>query len=340
MRPAFAAAALLLAAQPLAAAADPVGDFYRDHPMTLILGFNPGGGFDAYARVVVRHLPRHIPGEPSIVIKNMPGAGSLIAANHLFNNSPRDGSEIGFLSADMATMPLFGKIPARFDGRKFTWLGSVSSDAAYCVSWKGTPFTRIEDAFQNEMVVGAAGIEMSLTPTILREVLGIKFKLIRGYAGTAEVRLAAEKGEIQGWCNVGVLGAVGSHAEWLTDGTLRFLLQVGYAPRNEVPNVPFYLDYAKTDQDRQVLKVIFSYPYMARPFAAPPGIPADRAAALRRAFADTIQDPKFLADAKQAKLDVGLVTAEQIDHFLAEMYATPKPIVERAAHLLDLGEKK
>ena len=307
--------------------------------MTLILGFNPGGGFDTYARAVVRHLSRHIPGEPNIVIKNMPGAGSLIAANHLFSNSPRDGSEIGFVSGDIATMPLFGLIPAHFDGRKFTWLGSVSSDTTYCISWKGTPFTSIEDTFKREMVVGAAGYEMSVVPKILSTMLGFKFRLIRGYAGTAEVRLAAEKGEIQGWCNVGLQGVRGNHVEWMSDGTLRFLLQVGYERRSEVPNVPFYLDYAKTEEDREALKVIFSYPYMARPFAAPPAIPPDRAAALRKAFADTITDPQFVADAKQASLEVGLVTGEQIDAFLDQMYNTPKPVVERAAHLLEAAGK-
>ena len=335
----LAASVLALCGWAGAGSADPVADFYKDHPITLILGFNPGGGFDAYARVIVHNMTRHIPGEPNIVIKNMPGAGSLIAANHLFNNSPRDGSEIGFLSADMATLPIFGNIAAHFDGRKFTWLGSASSDAAYCVSWKGTPFKTIEDAFKREMVVGAAGIEMSLVPKILSQVLGIKFKLIRGYAGTAEVRLAAEKGEVQGWCNVGIQGVRGNHPEWLTDGTLRLLLQVGYQKKDNPPNVPFYLDYAKSDEDREALRVIFAYPFMARPFAAPPGIPADRAAALRRGFEDTIRDPQFLAEAQAAALDVGLVTGAEIDHFLAEMYATPKPIIDRAATLIEAAEK-
>jgi tripartite-type tricarboxylate transporter receptor subunit TctC len=316
------------------AKAEPIADFYKDRQINLILGFNPGGGFDAYARLVTRYLPKYIPGEPHIVVRNMPGAGSMIAANHVFNVSPKDGSEFGLFSADVAVAPLLGSPSAKFDGRKFTWLGSASSDAIYCAAWGESPFKTLNDAFKREMVMGAAGIEMANVPALLNRVLGTKFKIIKGYAGTAAVKLAAQRGEVQGWCNVGLEAVRGANPEWLTDGTLRLLVQIGYRKRDEVANVPFFLDYAKSEDEREVLKLIFGYPYMARPFGGPPGIPADRTAALRSAFNASLRDPGLKADAEQARIDVRLVTGEEIDAFLGEMYQARPDVVQRASQLL------
>ena len=273
------------------------------------------------------------PGEPRFITRNMPGAGSMIAANHVYNVSPKDGSEFGMFSADVAIAPLFGAPTAKFDGRKFTWIGSASSDAIYCVAWGTSPFNVIEDAFKSEMVMGAAGIEMANVPVLLNTTLGTKFKVIKGYAGTAAVKLAAQRGEVQGWCNVGLESIRGANPEWLTDGTLRLLVQIGYQKRDDVSNVPFFLDYARSDEDRQVLKLIFGYPYMARPFGGPPGMPAERAAALRKAFDATLKDEGFLAEAEKARLEVRLITGAQIDRFLTEMYGEPKPVVERATKI-------
>jgi tripartite-type tricarboxylate transporter receptor subunit TctC len=326
--------AALLAGAASPAAADAVSDFYRDRQVNLISGFNPGGGFDIYARLIARYLPKYIPGEPRIIIRNMPGAGSMIATNHVFNVSPRDGSEFGLFSSDMVIAPLMGAPAAKFDAREFTWLGSASSDVIYCIAWGQSPFKSFDEVFDREMLVGAAGIQMANVPVLLNRVLGTKFKVIKGYAGTAAVKLAVQRGEVQGWCNVGLESVRGMNPEWIADGTVRFLTQVGYQPRNEVPNVPFFLDYAKNDEDKHLLKLIFGYPYMARPFAAPPKIPRDRASALRGAFAASLRDEEFRAEAEQARIDVQLVTGEQIDAFLAEMYATDRKLVERASQVV------
>jgi tripartite-type tricarboxylate transporter receptor subunit TctC len=321
---------LFLVAFTLPAAADPVADFYKDRQLNLVLGFSPGGGFDAYARLVTRTMPKYIPGEPRFITRNMPGAGSMIAANHVYNVSPKDGSEFGLFSADVIIAPMFGMATAKFDGRKFTWIGSASSDAIYCVAMGAAPFHTIDDTFKNEMLMGAAGIEMANVPALLNNILGTKFKVIKGYAGTAAVKLAAQRGEVQGWCNVGLESVRGANPEWLTDGTLRLLGQVGYEKRDDVPNVPYFPDYAKSDADRQVLKIIFGYPYMARPFGGPPGIPADRAAALRKAFDSTLKDKAFLEEAEKSRLEVRLITGAEIDKFLGDIYRSPKPIVDRA----------
>jgi tripartite-type tricarboxylate transporter receptor subunit TctC len=321
---------LVLTAISLPAAADSVEDFYKDRQINLVLGFSPGGGFDAYARLITRTMPKYIPGEPRFITRNMPGAGSMIAANHVYNVSPKDGSEFGLFSADVVIAPLFGMPSAKFDGRKFTWIGSASSDAVYCVAWGSSPFHSVEDTLNNEMLMGAAGIEMANVPALLNSIIGTKFKVIKGYAGTAAVKLAAQRGEVQGWCNVGLESVRGANPEWLTDGTLRVLSQIGYEKRDDVPNVPYLADYAKNDGDRQVLKIIFGYPYMARPFGGPPGIPTDRAAVLRKAFEATLKDRGLLNEAENARLEVRLITGAEIDKFLSDVYQAPKPIVERA----------
>lgn len=332
---ALLAATVLIAAAWSQAFAESVKEFYQDRQVNLVLGFNPGGGFDAYARLITQYLPKYIPGNPHIVIRNMPGAGSMIAANHVFNLSPRDGSEFGMFSADVAIAPLLGNAAAKFDGRKFTWIGSASTDAIYCIAWGKAPFHSVEDTFQRQMLMGAAGVEMAKVPELLDGVLHTKFKVIKGYKGTAAVKLAAERGEVQGWCNVGLETITKSNPEWLTDGTVRVLGQIGYKKEEFGPKAPSLMDYAKSDEDRRVLKLIFGYPYMARPFGGPPQIPADRATALRTAFSHTIKDPELQSAAKKAHMEVRLITGSDIDTFLGEMYDTPKPIVDRAAKLYE-----
>jgi tripartite-type tricarboxylate transporter receptor subunit TctC len=326
-------ATALTAAVSSRASAESVKDFYQDRQVNLVLGFNPGGGFDAYARLITQYLPKYIPGHPHFVIRNMPGAGSMIAANHVFNASPRDGSEFGMFSADVAIAPLLGNPAAKFDGRKFTWIGSASTDVIYCIAWGQSPFHSIEDTFNKEMLMGAAGVEMAKVPELLNRVLPTRFKVIKGYAGTAAVKLAVERNEVQGWCNVGLESITQSNPDWLTNGTVRVLGQIGYKKEDYVPDAPFLIDYAKSDADKQVLKIIFGYPYMARPFGGPPQIPSDRAAALRNAFNDTMKDPALQAVANKAHMEMRLITGAQIDQFLGEMYATPQPIVDRAAQL-------
>ena len=262
------------------AAAQTVEEFYKDRQINIIVGFAPGGAYDPYARAVARHLPRHLPGAPSIVIKNMQGAGSVIAANHLYNVSPRDGSELGVIAGGAAFEPVYGKKNAQFDGQQFTWLGSANEEIAGCLAWHASPFKTVDDLFRQEMITGASGASNLDFPTAMNAVLGTKMKLVRGYKGPADILLALERGEVQGMCGM-VNTIVGTQRpDWLRDGKVRILVQIGLERTARMGDRPFVMDLARSEDDKRVLRMIFGWTIMGRPFLAPPGIPEDRKAAL------------------------------------------------------------
>jgi tripartite-type tricarboxylate transporter receptor subunit TctC len=311
--------------------------FYKDHTVSLLIGFNTGGGYDTTGRLVARHMNRHIPGTPTLVVKNMPGAGSLNAANRIFNVSPKDGTEFGLFAGSIALDPLIGGTPAKFDARKFTWLGSPNTDVSVCISWHDTPFKALDDVLAREMITGTAGTSTLSFPTAMNAVLGTKFKLIKGYNGTKDLNLAMERGEIQGFCGTFLDSVKTSNPEWLRDKTINIMVQMALKKSPELPDTPFIMDYAKNDDDRRVLQLIFAWLGMPRAFAAPPGLPADRAAALRAAFDATARDPAFVADAAKLGVTIDPVGAAEIDALLQAAYRTPKPLIERAYQLLDRG---
>ena len=326
------ALAALLAVSP--ATAQTVEQFYAGRQVSIVVGFAPGGAYDPYARLVAQHLPRHLPGAPTIVVKNMQGAGSVIAANHLYNVSPRDGSELGVIAGSAALEPVYGKKRAQFDGRRFTWLGSANEEIAGCLAWHESPFHTLEDLFKQEMITGASGASNLDFPTAMNAVLGTKMKLVRGYKGPANILIALERGEVQGMC--GMVNTIVStqRPDWLRDGKVRILVQIGLERTPRMGDRPFVLDYAKSEDDKHVLRLIFGWTIMGRPFLAPPDIPEDRKAALIAAFDATMRDPAFLEDAKKQRLEVVPTTGAQVERFLADVYATPKPLVERAARIL------
>jgi tripartite-type tricarboxylate transporter receptor subunit TctC len=320
------------------ASAQTVEEFYTGRQISIVVGFNPGGAYDPYARAVARHLPRHLPGAPSIVIKNMQGAGSVIAANHLYNVAPRDGSELGVIAGGAALEPVYGKKTAQFDGRRFTWLGSANEEIAGCLAWHDTPFKTVEDLFKHEMITGASGASNLEFPTAMNMVLGTRMKLVRGYRGPANILIALERGEVQGMCGM-VNTIVGTQRpDWLRDNKVRILVQIGLERTARMGDRPFVMDYAKGDDDKRVLRMIFGWTIMGRPFLAPPGIPEDRKAALIKAFDATTRDPAFLEDAAKQRLEIAPTTGAQIDRFLAEVYGAPKPLIERAAKILAQGQ--
>jgi len=320
------------------AAAQTVEEFYAGRQINIVVGFNPGGAYDPYARTVARHLPRHLPGAPSIVIKNMQGAGSVIAANHLYNVAPRDGSELGVIAGGAALEPAYGKKTAQFDGRQFTWLGSANEEIAGCLAWHDTPFKTVDDLFKHEMITGASGASNLEFPTAMNMVLGTRMKLVRGYRGPANILIALERGEVQGMCGM-VNTIVGTQRpDWLRDNKVRILVQIGLERTARMGERPFVMDYAKSEDDRRVLRMIFGWTIMGRPFLAPPGIPEDRKAALIKAFDATMRDPAFLEDAAKQRLEIAPIGAAQIDRFLADVYGTPKPLIERAARILAQGQ--
>jgi tripartite-type tricarboxylate transporter receptor subunit TctC len=314
--------------------AQTVEQFYKGRTMTIVVGFATGGAYDPYARLLARHLPKHLPGTPNVVIKNMQGAGSVIAANHLYNVSPKDGSELGVIAGSAAIEPVLANKSTQFDGQKFTWLGSANDEIAGCLAWHTTPFQTAEDLFQMEMVTGASGASNLEFPTAMNAVLGTKMKLVRGYKGPADILLAVERGEVQGMCGM-INTIVGTQRpDWLRDNKVRILVQIGFERTARMGDAPFVLDYAKSEDDKRVLRLIFGWTIMGRPFLAPPGIPEDRKLALRQAFNATMKDAAFLEDAAKARLDISSISGEQIDRFLADVYTTPKPLVERAGKIL------
>jgi tripartite-type tricarboxylate transporter receptor subunit TctC len=316
------------------AGAQSVAEYYAGRQVNLIVGFNPGGAYDPYARTLARHLPKHLPGSPNIVVRNMQGAGSVIAANHLFNVSPKDGSEFGLIAASAAIEPIFSVRPVQFNGRSFTWIGSANDEPGVCFSWHTAKFTTAQDLFDKELVIGASGTSNLDFPLALNAVVGTKMKLVRGYNGTASIMIAMERGEVEGICGMVYAAVQAAHPDWLTTKRVRTLMQIGLERNPKLPDVPFVMDFAKTDDDKRVLRLLVGWTIMGRPFLAPPGIPEDRKVALRQAFDATMRDRAFLEDAAKVRLDISPITGEQIEKFLTDVYSTPKALVERAGKIL------
>jgi tripartite-type tricarboxylate transporter receptor subunit TctC len=328
IRSAMVAAVLLSAT---AARADDAADFYRGRTLSLVAGFNVGGGADAYARLIARHLGAHLPGNPTVVVKNMQGAGSVLAANHIFNVSPKDGSEIGLFAGNIAVDPVIGGVAAKYDARKFNWIGAPASETNICVASPATGFKSIDDTFKTEMVTGTAGTSTYDFPVVLNNVLGTRLKLVKGYAGSAALRLAMERREIDGFCGVGYSSM---RTAGLTDGKANILVQIALKPNPRLAGVPFVMDYAKREEDRQIMRLIFGWLDLERPLAAPPGTPAERVRALRSGFDQALQDPALLAEAEQASLAIEPMGGGAIASFIEEVYQAPAAVAARAAQLL------
>jgi tripartite-type tricarboxylate transporter receptor subunit TctC len=322
-------AALLSTALSLAAAlparSQSVEEFYRKTPIQLVIGFPVANAYDTYGRAVARHLGKHIPGNPTVVPVNRPGAGSLTAANFLYNAAPKDGSTIAHFNRSVPLEPLMGNAAAKFDGRKFTWLGSVGNEVSVCVGWHTAAVQKWNDFFTKDFVAGAAGLgaDTGVFPSVLKNVFGARIKIITGYPGGAEMSLAMERGEIDGRCGWSWSGVKSSKPEWISKRQINILVQLGLRKSPDLPDVPLIIDQATNDDQRQILKLVFSRQEFAWPFAAPPDIPADRAQALRDGFAATLKDPEFLDDARKTQIDVNPVPAAAVERLIGELYASP-----------------
>ena len=301
-------------------------------PITIYVAGTAGGGIDLFARLVGRHLGQHIPGHPNITVEDMPGAGGIRAANFLARQAPHDGTVWATFANGPVLEPLIGPRNPGYDMSQFTWIGALTKDVGLCLSWGASPFKIIDDVRNSTMVVAGtgAGSETDTWPVIINEVLGTKFKVVTGYLGTQETILAIERGEASGRCIISLSALKTAKPDWLTGHKVNILLQVGLKKSPELPDVPLLLDLAKSDSDRQMLKLLSAPSEMARPFAAPPGLEAGTADLLRRAFDATVADPAFLAEAKAMHADIAPTRGEDVQKLVAEIYATPRPIVERA----------
>jgi tripartite-type tricarboxylate transporter receptor subunit TctC len=287
-------------------------------------------------------MGKHIPGNPTVLPKNMTGAGSLLLANWLYNVGPKDGTAFGLIGRGTAFDPILGNEKAKFDGTKFTWLGSMNNEVSICVAWRTSGITKFDDVLTKELVVGGTGASADTDqfPKITNGVLGTKFKIVTGYPGGAEVGLAMERGEVQGRCGWSWSSVKSTHMNWYQEKMFTILLQLALQKHPDLPNVPLVVDLAKNDEQRKILRLIFARQVMGRPFLAPPNLPPARAQALRKAFMDTLHDKEFLADAEKAKMEINPVSGEEVDALVKEGYATPPAIAKQAAELLAVKKTK
>jgi tripartite-type tricarboxylate transporter receptor subunit TctC len=320
------AALLLLALAPPAHA-------QKAKPIELYVGYSVGGGYDIYARLLARHMGRHLPGNPVVVPKNMEGAGSLRLANRLYRAAPKDGSVIGTIGRGIPFDPLLGGAGAQFNANEFGWIGSANDEVSVCVSWGRKHIARFADVFTRELIVGGTGAtaDTDLFPKVINNVLGTKFRIVTGYPGGNDVTLAMQRGEVDGRCGWSWSSIKTNHPQWVKDGTINLLVQLSLEKHADLPQVPLIMDFIKTEEQRAILRIVFARQVMGRPFLAPPGVPAERLGALRKAFDATMQDARFLSEAEKLKLEVTPVGGETVQKLVAEIYRTPPAILKKAA---------
>jgi tripartite-type tricarboxylate transporter receptor subunit TctC len=319
-----------------AAAQEDPAKFFAGKSIDFIIGSAPGGGYGTYAMLLTRHIGKHLPGQPKVVGRNLPAAGSLVAANLLYNKSPKDGTTFGALFMGAVMEPLIGdKSQTQFDPRQFQFIGSANRETSICVAWHTSPIQSFKDMFEKEMIIGSSGVTSSIEqyPTVLNNILGTKFKIVGGYPGSHQAALAMEKGEMQGICGIQWTSFITNFQHWLDDKKVRIIAQISSPegdPKLNEMGVPRIWDYVKSEDDRKTLSVIFSQLDFGRPYVLPPGVPADRVEAYRKAFDATMKDPEFLAEAAKIKLNIDPLPGAEVQKIVEQIYATPPEQVERA----------
>ena len=324
---------LLCAATQVLGATRAPSEFFASKTVYILIGFGPGGANDVWARTIAVHLGNHLPGRPRIVPQNSPGAGGLKLMNQLYNVSPKDGTTIGLVNRGIPLEPLLGGEGTQFDPSKMNWIGSPDKDTTVCAARKDAQVQTMRDLFTKELLVGAtgSGADTATYPEFLSELLGMKFKTIKGYQGTKEISLAMERKEVEGIC----VAYDSLMRETLArEGKINILFQATLEPDRRLKNVPVGTDLARSEQNRQALRLFFARVALGRPFVAPPGVPAERVAMLRKAFDDTLKDPEFLKDAKLQDLNVDAITGQELAEIIASVYKTPKDVVKRTARAL------
>jgi tripartite-type tricarboxylate transporter receptor subunit TctC len=298
----------------------------------VLVGFSPGGGYDAYARALARYLGPNMPGSPQVVVKNMPGAGSMKLALYLVGVAPKDGTSIGTFDPNLITAPLLDPQNAKFDASKFSWVGSIAEGTNVCISWHTSPVKTIDDLISKQAPFGATGRDDAryMDAAIMRNMFGSKLQIITGYQGSSDVRLAMERGEIAGNCGDSWASLKTTAADWIRDKKVHVLAQYALEKHPEIADVPLVMDMAKTDEQKGALKLLFASRYAGRPYAAPPGVATDVLAALRTSFNATMKDPEFVAFAQKANLEVSPATGQQVEDLVNEVYKSPPAAIAAA----------
>jgi len=331
--------AVCLAAAP--ARAQGVADFYKGKQLRFIVGSAVGGGYDLFARIVARHIVNYIPGNPGVIVQNQPAAGGVVMTNQLFALGPKDGTVVGIPINGIPTAPLL-QSGTQFDASKLIWLGSTNREAYVAYVWHTVPIRSVTELAEKELTVGATtpGTTMVDFPLLVNDVLGYKFKIIRGYAGTAQIDLAIERGEIQGNGALGWASLKARAQNWIDGKRVRVIAQYGLQRYVELADVPTMLELAKSEPDRQAMRMLFARTEYGRPYFLPPDVPADRVQALRRAFDATMKDEGFLAEAAKLQLDVSPMTGEEVQDLVAQLARTPPAIVARVRAALEAPAAK
>jgi tripartite-type tricarboxylate transporter receptor subunit TctC len=329
-RPALACALLGLLAHPAAAE-----DFYKGKQIKLIVGSGTGGGYDAYARLLARHWPDHIPGKPDIIVQNLPGAGSLKAMNLIANGVAKDGLTVGAVQNSIGYEPMMGisggKENAQFDPLKMNWIGSMAKEVAVTVFWNPSPVHSFKELTEKEVTTGSSGAATSNTiyARLMNATAGTKFNVIHGYVGQTEIFLAMERGEVQGSAGPFYSTIKSGKGEWLKDGKITPIVQIALEKHPDLPNVPLILDFAKTPEDRQEMELAVASLLMGRPYVLPAGVPADRVNILGDSFMAAAKDPALVAEAEKQKLEVDAIDGKAVHQLLEKMYKTPQPIIDK-----------
>ncbi len=322
----------------LPAKADSLEDFYRGKDLAFNVGFDVGGGYDLYARVLSRHFGRHMPGKPGVVVQNMPGAGGIRAANYIYNLAPRDGSVIGMIDQSLPLQQLLEPESMKTDVTKFNWVGRIASNSAILYAWHTAPVQKIEDAFSKELIVSSSGGNSRMMSNFVKNLLGMKFMIVTGYKGTNESRLAMQRGEVhaltQPWSALRA-----ENAEWLQEKKVKLLMQVGVDAHPDLPGLPTVVDLARNEDERKLLSFMASGSRIGRSILSPPNQPAERVAALRAAFMATMQDEAFMAEITKLALDLDPISGEELQKSVIETASLDPGLIAKARKLAGLDAK-
>jgi tripartite-type tricarboxylate transporter receptor subunit TctC len=316
---------------PGAAAAQDADTFYKTHTLTFGSPNSPGGGYDVYLRALARHIAKYIPGDPSVIVQNVPAAGGMALANQIYNTAPKDGSYFGMVRGTAIQEEVYKSPQVQFSGRNFAWIGNMNSDHDACIVAAGSGVRTLGDLYTHEVVAGASGVgaQSYSFPVVYRELLGMKFKVISGYPGTPERMLALERGEITGACGISLSLFRSQFSRLVEEGKIRLIAQGGVANDARYPGLPNILDQAETPELRQALEFLYLPLALGRSLAAPPETPANRLEVLRTAVAETLKDPEFLADAKKLDIDIEPMSADETAKMVDQLFATPPAVVAR-----------
>jgi len=325
-----AIAAIATTTQPQA---QTVQDFYKGKRITMLVGYAAGSPFDVYARLLTRHMGKHIPGEPGFVVQHMPGAGSLTAMNHLANAASRDGTVMAAVHSNMGVEPKVGSGATRYDSREITWIGSMQTQSLLCITWHTSGLKTFQDLRSRVVIAGSSGgpgTSGTVFPLMMNSLVGTQFKLITGYSG-GDLDLALERGEVEARCGHGWGALKALQPGWIKEQKVFIPIQLSLRPNPELPGVPTLLEFVKNPEDRQALEVMFTPQEIGRPFAAPPQVPADRARALRAAFDAALADPALLSEAERANLEIDPRSGVELERMIAQLYEAPDAVYNKLA---------